>query len=691
MGLADDRGWLFTGSVSLQSHPWLSDHAVRGSVLFPGTAFLELALHVGSQVGSAVVQELTFEAPLLLDEEGAVQLQLSVGELDEDGQRAVGIYSRPAGCASEGLLSEAQWMRHAGAVLVAGGATLHGRAQAQNEGAGLLGGESWPPEGSEALAVDDLYDRLAQQGFEYGPAFQGLSAVWRRGEDVFAEVSLPEAHQDEADAFGVHPALLDSAFHAGLSIAAGQPEADGHGAAVRLPFSFSGVELYAAGAACLRVCLSPRADNEISLIAADETGGIIASVDSLATRKLSAEGLGSARAHRDSLFSMSWVPIPVDPKPFTEDLVVLGIESIGRAEVSRVAGVLEGVEVYADLLSLGEAVDGGARVPEMVLVDLGTDVSLEGPGLLGVAHGAVSEVLGLMQQWLSDERFSNSRLVFLTRGAVAVTAGERLAGLMLAPVWGLVRSGQSENPDRFLLVDLDEQEASPRALPALLAAAAAGLDEPQLAIRDGNVSAPRLTRIGSDGALAVPAGVSQWRLDAGTGGRLEDLSLVPCPEVMEPLGVGQVRIGLRAGGLNFRDVMVTLGLVSAGGTTIGGEGTGVVLELGPGVDGLSVGDRVTGLLTGGFGSVAVTDHRVIVRVPDGWSYAQAASVPVVFLTAYYGLVDLAHLKAGERVLVHAATGGVGMVAVQLARHLGAEVFATASPGKWAGARGAGVG
>ena len=138
---------------------------------------------------------------------------------------------------------------------------------------------------------------------------------------------------------------------------------------------------------------------------------------------------------------------------------------------------------------------------------------------------------------------------------------------------------------------------------------------------------------------------------------------------------------MRAAGLNFRDVLIALGMYP-GEAVIGSEGAGVILDLGPGVEDLAVGDRVMGLLVGGFGPVAVTEQRLLAPMPEDWSFAEAASVSTVFLTAHHGLVDLAGLEAGERVLVHAAAGGVGMAAVQLARHLGAEVFATASPGKW---------
>ncbi len=282
-----------------------------------------------------------------------------------------------------------------------------------------------------------------------------------------------------------------------------------------------------------------------------------------------------------------------------------------------------------------------------------------------------------MQGWLSDERFSDSRLVVLTRGAVAVRAGEQVPGLAQSPVWGLVRSAQSESPGRCVLVDVDCQEASWGVLGGALA-----LGEPQLAVREGEVFLPRLERVDAGaGVLAAPAGGGAWRLDAGAGGTFEELSLVPSPEGQAPLEPGEVRIGVRAGGLNFRDVLIALGMYPDE-ATVGSEGAGVVLEVGPGVEDLAVCDRVMGLLRGGFGPVAVTDRRLVVRVPEGWSFVEAASVPIVFLTAYYGLVDLAGLQAGERVLVHAAAGGVGMAAVQLAKHLGAEVFGTASPGKW---------
>jgi NADPH:quinone reductase-like Zn-dependent oxidoreductase/NADP-dependent 3-hydroxy acid dehydrogenase YdfG/acyl carrier protein len=226
-----------------------------------------------------------------------------------------------------------------------------------------------------------------------------------------------------------------------------------------------------------------------------------------------------------------------------------------------------------------------------------------------------------------------------------------------------------------VLLDVTPEDAWPGVLHSALA-----LDEPQLAIRHATTHAPRLKRM-SDRALMAPPDASAWRLDVAGKGTLEALELVDCPEALGTLEPGQVRIAVHAAGLNFRDVLVALGIYP-GEALLGSEGAGVVLEVGSGVEDLTPGDRVMGVLSGAFGTLAISDRRLLARMPERWSFTEAASMPTAFLTAYYALVDLAGLRQGETLLVHSAAGGVGMAAVQLARHLGAEVFGTASPSKW---------
>jgi hypothetical protein len=272
------------------------------------------------------------------------------------------------------------------------------------------------------------------------------------------------------------------------------------------------------------------------------------------------------------------------------------------------------------------AIEAGEPVPGVVLA---TVTGAAGDEAGAAARSVAGRVLGLVQGWLAAGELEPARLVVVTRGAVAAGPAEGVVDLAGAAVWGLVRSAQSENPGRLVLADV------PAGLPAgsgggagvagVLAAALAE-PEPELAVREGAVFVRRLAR--PVPGLVVPAGDSgPWRLDVTGPGTLDALALVACPEAAGPLGPGQVRVAVRAAGMNFRDVLVALGMYP-GAAVIGGEVAGVVTGTGPGAGGLVPGDRVMGLVAGGFGPVAVADARLLVRIPAGWSFPRAASVPV---------------------------------------------------------------
>ncbi|MGW2200359.1 zinc-binding dehydrogenase, partial [Streptosporangium sp. NPDC001682] len=216
--------------------------------------------------------------------------------------------------------------------------------------------------------------------------------------------------------------------------------------------------------------------------------------------------------------------------------------------------------------------------------------------------------------------------------------------------------------------------------------------EPQVAVRDGEVQVPRLASLASGAGLLPPSGTG-WQLGSRAKGSLDALELLPSSGMAEPLQAGQVRMAVRAAGVNFRDLLDglnALGWFQDKVGLMGSEAAGVVLEVGPEVDDLRPGDWAAGLTEGAFGPVVVTGAGGLTKIPDGVSFEQAATIPVVFLTAYYGLMDLAGLREGERLLVHAGTGGVGMAAIQLAQRLGVEVFATAHPAKWEVLRSLGI-
>ncbi|MEU9993648.1 SDR family NAD(P)-dependent oxidoreductase [Streptomyces sp. NPDC048045] len=311
-----------------------------------------------------------------------------------------------------------------------------------------------------------------------------------------------------------------------------------------------------------------------------------------------------------------------------------------------------------------------------------------GEGPLGVADAAdgaalhVLHLLGVVREWLGAGVLDGSRLVVVTERGVDAGPGAdvRLDG---AGVTGLVRAAAGEHPERIVLADVETLAGSG---PLVMAGTALG--EPEFAVREAQVRVPRLARAAGDG-LALPGGQA-WRLSISERGTVENLVLEEHEDGRRALAAGEVRVAVRAAGVNFRDVLNVLDMYPGEPGPLGLEGAGVVLETGPGVVEPAAGDMVMGLFQGAFAPVVVADARTVRRVPSGWSVAEAAGAPVAFLTAYHALVELAGLRRGERVLIHAAAGGVGMAAVQVARHLGAEVFATASPSKWAALRDLGL-
>ncbi|WP_432252282.1 type I polyketide synthase [Streptomyces sp. HNM1019] len=461
--LPDADGMLFTGRLALSTHPWLAGHTILDTVLLPGTAFVELAIRAGDQVGCDYLEELTLEAPLVLPAQGGVQLRLSVGAADETGRRPLSLHSR-----LESLSAEEPWTRHAAGVLASGG-----RPEASFELS------AWPPADAAEVALDGRYEGLLDIGFAYGPAFQGLRRAWQRGGEVFAEVALDEETAEDATAFGLHPALLDSALHAiGMG---GLGNTGGEG---RLPFAWTGVSLYASGATALRVRLAPAGTDGVRLEIADTTGAPVAAVETLGLRPVSAEQIQSARtAYHESLFRLEWAAT-TGPA----DAAVADVPADGRWAVLGADPLGLGTSAYGDLETLAGAVAAGtAPAPEYVVVSPSAEV---GEQVARGAHRAAAVALSVVQRWLEEERFGDAPLVVVTRGAVAVGDGEPVADLAGAAVWGLLRSAQSENPGRFVLVDTDGADASLRALPAALASG-----EPQLAIRQGAVSVPRLARV----------------------------------------------------------------------------------------------------------------------------------------------------------------------------------------------------
>ncbi|MEU6593912.1 SDR family NAD(P)-dependent oxidoreductase, partial [Streptomyces sp. NPDC046881] len=488
--LPESGGVLATGLLSVRTHPWLADHVVAGTVLVPGAALVEMVVRAGDEAGAGTVDELVIEAPLVLPASGGVRIQVSVSAPDELGRRPVTVHSAAQD-------ADAPWTRHATGFLTD-----------QDPGTGFDLGQ-WPPAQAERVDLDGFYDRQLDAGYAYGPAFQGVRSVWTKGEEVYAEVALPEGQT--AEGFGVHPALLDAALQTtGLL-----PAADGsEPGSTRLPFAWSDVVLHASGATALRVRAARTGPDGLTLEIADQTGAPVAGIGTLTMREVRAEQLGAAGAPvHDHLYDVTWTPV--------------ALPSEADTTVTRVA---DGPAVTA----LAEA------APAWLLLDLSDAPGL--PDRLGQGAARARELtartLDVLQTWLAEPRFDGSRLVVVTRGAVRDVT-DPAAGA----VWGLVRTAQSENPGRIVLVDLEEDSVD-------LVPAALATGEDQLALRDGAALAPRLARAtgvaAESGRPLDPEGTVLVTGGLGTLGRMVARHLAEEHGVRHLLLVG--RRGARAEG-----------------------------------------------------------------------------------------------------------------------------------------------
>ncbi|MFF5858246.1 HAD-IIIC family phosphatase [Streptomyces sp. NPDC012751] len=517
--LPQERGAVLTGRVGLDTHPWLADHRVRGRALLPGAAFVDLALTAGAELGCDQVLELTLEEPLVLAEDERVRLRVLVGPVDGAGARSVTVHSAPDAAADPSA-----WTRHAGGLLAARDDAAPPPAMADLAG-------TWPPAQAAPVALEEFHAELDRSlGLGYGPAFRGLSAAWRRGGEIFAEVALPAGLESDAPRFQLHPALLDAGLQTGAlggllgpvpgtgqvpvsgrvpgsgsdagpdagsdagsdagpdsGAASGGPAGQEPGGAVadgttRLPFAWTGITLAARGATALRVRIALEGADSAAVQLADPDGAPVAWVDSLLVRPAGTARLGTGRRGRGAatLLRLTWAEHPLPAADLPTGLALIG--GSGRETVPEVA---ERARVYASVEDLATAVRGAAPAPDVVL--LAVPPPPAGADTVSGARRLMRQVLRDLARWSAEEALASARLVVLTRSAVHTGAGTDAAPeLTHAPLWGLVRAAQAENPGRLGIVDLDAT-AGPDVLAAAIAA-----DTPQLAVRGGRGYLPRL-------------------------------------------------------------------------------------------------------------------------------------------------------------------------------------------------------
>ncbi|WP_315732751.1 MULTISPECIES: type I polyketide synthase [unclassified Bradyrhizobium] len=647
-------GAVYETVLSRAEQSWLYDHRVGGQALMPGTGVVELVRAAGEHCFAAPVEvlSLVLQSPLMLPEDGGQRVQAVVKE-DEDGAE-VSIYSQRSGSTEV-----AEWTLHASGEV----------RRARGEAGKRLDLAALRSRCSESVQIEQAYEEFASARLNYGAAFQGLRRLWRGVDEALAEVSLPES-VDGAEHFGVHPALLDAAFQSLLSGIVGQQ-------GPHLPFAIERVIVHAPGASAAWVHVRRRTGEsgeegiaaEVTL--ADERGHVLVEVIGLRSRPAATEALQRSEGVAKSLYRFDW---SASPPPAAASRS--GRWIVVAPESDEASAVVERLQRAGAVCERVDIAGLAAALPADHVVCLWRGVPVEAAA--AQVQRLASEGLSVVQ--LVTKQARAPRLWWVTRGAIA-TVGEEAAEVSQASLWGLGRTVMQEHPELgCTLIDVEDTASAETIVRALCA----DDEERQIAWRGGE---RRVARLMSAAGASVPDG-ENYTLAIKRKGTLEGLALVPASR--RRAGRGEVEIEVRASGLNFRDVLNALGMYPGEAGLLGSECAGVVTAVGEGVEAIAPGDCVMAFAPGSFGRYVIADARLVARVPDDLSLQQAATIPIAFLTAWYALHDLAGLKAGERLLVHAAAGGVGMAAVQIARWIGAEVYGTASPAKWEVVRSLGV-
>ena len=722
------EGVLFQSTLAADSPAYLTDHRIFGCPVLPATAYLAMATAAGRQLwpGMAVeVAGLVIHAPLLLPEKGEQALTVQLHLRESSATPSFKIFS---------AAGEGDWTLHAEGEL----------RQLQAVGTAFApDAAALRPQLPDQIDAADYYRQLAERGLGFGPAFRGLALIRRRVGEVLAELALPPDLAQVAD--GIHPALLDAALQglsAALPSALADTVylplgvdslrlLRAPGAQLMSYLRLRGIGQAQGGDADSRQVEAGGHSMLVCDVTLLDEAGVVAEIAGLRLRRADAATLRRMADRRQGqsveqwFHTVDWQPLPAaapaDAQPHTAapwlifadgNGVETDVAAFALADRLRNAGLrvytVTAAGLYGRQAEDAWTIDANNRddysrlLGELPAGDLGVvhmwslDAPPVGAGALDrtavePADGqerSLRSVLYLAQALAAADHKLHG-LWLVTRGSQVVgRSAESLhtaPAVEQSPLWGMAATLALELPDlQPRCVDLDLNASPEEDAAALWSEIAAAPGEQQVAWRSGQRHglrqidyAPAAREGASGGFAGQPA--HPLALGQVQRGLLDNLALFPAPR--QAPGPGEVEIRVHAAGLNFRDVLKALDQYPWDLGPLGDECAGEVVALGAGVDGLAVGQRVLAVAPAAFRSYAIARAELVAPLPAGMSFAQGASIPIAFLTAAYTLEHLGRLKARERVLIHAAAGGVGLAAVQIAQRLGAEIFATAGSEK----------
>ncbi|MDH6195952.1 acyl transferase domain-containing protein/acyl carrier protein [Mycobacterium frederiksbergense] len=667
---------IYTSRLSVRSQPWLSDHVIYGTVVVPGATYAAMAL---AAVGTpARAKDVFFYEPIILPEKSSREVQLTLHPLEDGSVSKFQVHSRPYG------ERDAEWALNAEGTAVTGvGDDTDDSAEAPDPVDEAI-------ERMERMRPQELFETFADLELAWGPTWSGsLKSLWLGQGEAIGDVLVGAELAEQLGTEPMHPVLMDLctgvAFPAFPALLAAEQGVND----LFLPLRYGQVTLKEKMPRrfyCRARWHESTLDSETQVFDLDyldrdgrRLGGIREFTVKRAPREALLRGLGGDATRL--LYTLGWHEVPVPPcgdetaedATSTDTWLVAGFDELA----AKVPGCIP-LNRNTDPELLGQLL---ARAKERGLPFSGVVWRCAAPRIgeasADVAARLETEIANLLSAVHTvqgGEVKLPGGLWIVTERAVATESGEPVDPVQAA-LWGFGRTTINEEPAlRCRLVDCDGSPEAVQAVANLIATPDSSVQEPELAVRQGKLLASRLLPWARSGRLTVPR-AGDYVLAPTERGAIDNLRITE--KDVAPPDEGYVQVRVEAAGLNFRDVLNVLDLYPGDPGPIGGDFAGVVTQLGDGVTGLGVGQRVYGSMQGAFSSRFNVPAQFLAPIPDGVSAVEAATIPAAALTVRLAF-DWAQLKPGDRVLVHAASGGVGLAAIQMAQQCGAEVFATAS-------------
>ncbi|MEW6729942.1 MAG: SDR family NAD(P)-dependent oxidoreductase [Acidobacteriota bacterium] len=699
---------------------YLMDHKLQGASLLPATAYVEMALAASKEIfnnTSFALTEIEFKKALFLSESEVPTVQ-TIFYVSVPGQMHFRIYSRAKSDASRD-----SWTLHA-----------TGKAHIKKEQETLkpvlmLSFDEIRTHCTEEVSGTDYYQSLRSRGFDYGPAFQGIQRVWCGQGEALGQIKVPQSLEFDWERYQLHPAILDACTQVlGATVNSSLGEA---AKVLFIPVSFTEVRIFESIGpqfwSYVRLCEEINSDSQtlqgdIRLL--NEEGKVLAEVLGVrCTRLERAPEQEAEQRIKDWLYEIQWQPMPRQNEENFESesspglwLILSDHTGVGKQlkELLETRGdssvvVLPGesfeqlssheylvrphcAEDFLDLMKAISIFDQNLWRGVVHLWNLNLTLPEEKMGFpweSSITLGCIS-LLHLVQALTQSDWSKSGCFCLVTRGSQSIGNGMGTVSISQSPAYGFGGVIASEIPNLGCIrIDLDP-EGNDDEVYQVLNELLMPKGESQVAFRNLARYVPRLVQtsqtilesdqsLPSNGRKSLEIPRSQaFRLEISPPYVLDNLALRPT--LRRKPGRGEVEIEVFAAGLNFRDVLKAMGLypgISDQEVRLGDECAGRIVDVGDGVEQFVVGDEVIAITHNGFSNFVTVDIHFVVQKPPDISFEEGATIPVAFSTAYYALSHIGRLIAGERILIHAAAGGVGLAAISLAQSLAAEIFATA--------------